>query len=350
MRRDPSLAVTPAATGSRPRTPKVLQIPGDHPYVRQIAPAQFRFAGSPREVPSPALSPRWAARRRGEFDIVHLHFGYEHLTDDDLRAWIGALEVPLVLTVHDLRNPHQASPDAHDRHLARLVPAAAAVLTLTDGAAAEIQRRWGRTAQVVPHPAVFDRDLPAVHHRVGGVVGIHLKDLRRNIVDVDRVIAAALAGAQAAGGRLRVDVHPGAVNRVPRGDFDLRVHKRFTDAELAGYLRELDAYVLPNRFGTHSGWLEACRDMGTRVVAPSCGYYADQWDDVLTYQHDEQSGLDPASLERAVHQALTSEPVAPADRRFRACQRELVQARHTEIYQHVHRAAGVSSKVERVAG
>lgn len=350
MRRDPSLALPPAATDIRTHTPRVLQIPGEHPYVQQIAPPEFRFGGSPCQVPSPALSPHWPARHRGEFDVVHLHFGYEHLTDDDLRDWIGALEVPLVLTVHDLRNPHQVSRDAHDRHLALLVPAAAAVLTLTAGAAAEIQRRWGRTAHVVPHPAIFDLDLPPAPHQDGKVVGIHLKDLRRNIVDHDRVIAAAAAGARAAGGRLRVDVHPGAVNRVPRGDFELRVHERFTDLELAGYLRELDAYVLPNRFGTHSGWLEACRDMGTRVVAPSCGYYADQWDDVLTYQHDEQSGLDPASLESAVQQALTSAPVAPADRRFRARQLELVQSRHIEIYQDVHRAAWVSSKVELAVG
>ena len=34
--------------------------------------------------------------------------------------------------------------------------------------------------------------------------------------------------------------------------------------------------VLPYRFGTHSGWLEACYDLGTAVVAPTCGFYAEQ--------------------------------------------------------------------------
>ena len=38
----------------------------------------------------------------------------------------------------------------------------------------------------------------------------------------------------------------------------------------------LDVSVLPYRFGTHSGWLEACFDLGTAVVAPSCGFYAEQ--------------------------------------------------------------------------
>ena len=30
------------------------------------------------------------------------------------------------------------------------------------------------------------------------------------------------------------------------------------------------------KFGTHSGLLEACRDLGTAVVAPACGAYGDQ--------------------------------------------------------------------------
>ena len=34
--------------------------------------------------------------------------------------------------------------------------------------------------------------------------------------------------------------------------------------------------VLPYRFGTHSGWLEACFDLGTAVIAPSCGFYRQQ--------------------------------------------------------------------------
>ena len=60
-----------------------------------------------------------------------------------------------VLTVHDLRNPHQHDAAVLERQLAVLVPAADVVLTLTDGAAAEIATRFGRAAEVVPHPAVF---------------------------------------------------------------------------------------------------------------------------------------------------------------------------------------------------
>ncbi|GLY15859.1 hypothetical protein Kisp01_28740 [Kineosporia sp. NBRC 101677] len=345
MRRDPALD---RPVGSSPR---VLQIPGDHPYVHQVCPSPFRFEGSPGAVPSPALTPQWLSQHRGEFDVVHLHFGYEHLDVDEMRHWImhlGRLRVPLVLTVHDLRNPHQDTPEAHDRHLDLLVPAAAVVLTLTAGAAAEIRRRWGRRAQVVPHPAIFDRSLLSRRPAPGPqkIVGIHLKDLRRNVVGPDQVVRAALSGAQAAGARLRIDLHPGVRNRpelqltrslAEQGLLDLVVHERFSDADLAGYLKGLHTYVLPNRFGTHSGWLEACRDTGTRIVAPSCGYYADQWDEVLTYQHDEVTGLSAASLTRAVRRSLEAGPVQPATPGFRAAQLQQVQAQHADVYRRAHR-------------
>ena len=45
--------------------------------------------------------------------------------------------------------------------------------------------------------------------------------------------------------------------------------------------------MLPYRFGTHSGWLEACFDLGTAVIAPSCGFYGQQHPcGVFTYTVD----------------------------------------------------------------
>ena len=73
---------------------------------------------------------------------------------------------------------------------------------------------------------------------------------------------------------------------VSTGHVEVRVHDFLSDAALWEYLAGLDVSVLPYRFGTHSGWLEACRDLGTTVVAPSCGFFAEQAP-VLTYVHDE---------------------------------------------------------------
>ena len=72
-------------------------------------------------------------------------------------AAVRAAGPALVVTVHDLRNPHDRDPSRHLEHLGILVTAADAVITLTPGAAAEIARRWSRTAAVVPHPTLLPR-------------------------------------------------------------------------------------------------------------------------------------------------------------------------------------------------
>ena len=149
------------------------------------------------------------------------------------------------------------------------------MLTLTDSAAAEIAERFGRTATVVPHPGLVVPQ-PGVVRRPG-LVGLHLKALRTNVLEPVDLVRTAAAAATAAGGRLRVDVHDTVdlADRLPQlrelaaaGALDLAVHPRFDDDELVRYLQTLSVSLLPYRFGTHSGWLEACRDVGTTVIAP----------------------------------------------------------------------------------
>ena len=81
--------------------------------------------------------------------------------------------------------------------------------------------------------------------------------------------------------------------------------------------------------------MEIARDVGTRVVAPSCGWFADQWSDVVTYGNDEEGGLDPVSLTAAVSAALTRPMPRPADRVWRAEQRDAVRHVHAEVYAQV---------------
>src|SRR6187551_3087012 len=105
---------------------RVLRVPGAHPYVDAcLGGVKDRSGGSPTQIPSPALDPAWISRHHHEFDSVHLHFGFEHLTVDEVRDWLETLaqyRLPLVLTVHDLRNPHHLSPQHHDAQLDLLVP------------------------------------------------------------------------------------------------------------------------------------------------------------------------------------------------------------------------------------
>ena len=95
--------------------------------------------------------------------------------------------------------------------------------------------------------------------------------------------------------------------------------------------------MLPYQFGTHSGWVELCRDLGTRVVAPDCGYYASQWPEVISYRNNEAAGLDPVSLSDAVEAACRRPPPPPSGRTGRLAQRDGARAAHDVLYREVTR-------------
>ena len=288
------------------------------------------------------LTAQWVHEHADEFDAMHVHFGFDAVSPEDLESVVAALrahEKPLVLTVHDLRNPHHESPEAHAAQLGVLVAAADELITLTPGAAAMILRRWGRNATVLPHPHVVP-DEWLKQPRIPGqsfVIGIHAKSLRANMDPIPLVDALLEALPTLPGAVLRVDAHTDVMTPgFPRHDealatrlqsladeglLELSVHDFFTDDELFAYLHGLDVSVLAYRFGTHSGWLEACHDLGTWVVAPDCGFYTDQRP-VLSYAASgptrQASFVDAV---RSAHEHWLAGEVAP---------RATVRGRHTE--------------------
>ena len=307
-----------------PRMLRIASVPSDHVYVRHLeplgAPCWVRLSDPPvpgappgQWWPSPVLEPAWVGRHAADFDIVHIHFGFEHRTPAELQALVATLRdlaKPLVLTVHDLVNPHLAVQAAHDAGLDVLVPAADALVTLTPGAAREIARRWGRRASVLPHPHVVE--LERLHRprpeRSGFLVGLH-STARAN--DGSGLVRSALADVVSAlpGARL----HPGH-------------ERRPDDEELWDHLATLDVLVLAYRFGTHSGFVEACHDLGTTVVAPRTGHLAEQHP-LIGY--DLGSG---SSLAAAIRRAHDERPCWQADPRSRARQREALAAAHAQLY------------------
>ena len=303
--------------------------------------------------PPAMLDAEWIAENHRSFDVFHVHFGFDAKTPDELRAVARALDearIPLVVTVHDLRNPHHADTALHDAQLSVLLEHAAEVVTLTPGAQRAIDDRWGRSARVLAHPHVvgWETMRRARPRRDEFVVGVHAKSLRANM-DVPAVTAVlAEAVRDLPGARLRIDVHdevfePGhhfyapdvgaGLERLAADDdaVDLRRHAYFSDAELWEYLIGLDVSVLPYRFGTHSGWLEACFDLGTAVVAPTCGFYGEQ-EPCETYGHDED-GLDADALIAAVRRAYEHRPAPRADVAQRHHQRRLLAVAHRELYE-----------------
>ncbi|MFD6288323.1 glycosyltransferase family 1 protein [Streptomyces sp. NPDC060205] len=345
---------------------RVASVPAGHVYVRHCADVEgrdevVRLADPrPNGAPSTAqgwwppvmLDPAWVSAHHDEFDVFHLHFGFDAQGPVALGDLVAALRrhgKPLVYTVHDLRNPHHPDPAPHRAALDVLVPAADRLVTLTPGAAAEIKKRWNREASVLPHPHVVEPQRIARPRspRQGFRVGVHAKSLRPNmaVLPVVRVLGETLA--ELPGAELVVNIHhevgdPSAHAYAPqvltelealagRGLLTLRMHDYFDDEQLWDYLTDLDLSVLPYTFGTHSGWLEACHDLGTPVAAPDCGFYAQQRP-CLTYGHTQDGGLDKESLQRAVLTAYRTRPAWRATVSQRAAERTLLAAAHRACY------------------
>ncbi len=313
-----------------PRRPPIVRplhvasVPCDHPYVAHLEPLDgpgsvLRLPDPPvpgapagQWWPSRVLDPGWLRRQRP--DVLHVHFGFEHLSEAELAGIVQTLAeigCPLVLTVHDLANPHLSDQAAHLSALAVLVAAAAAVLTLTPGAAAEIEQRWGRAAAVLPHPHVVPLDrLRPRPRRDTFVVGLHDKPRAGN--DPSSARDELTRTLQELGGRL---------SPTPA--------RRLTDDALWDRLRELDVLVLPYRHGTHSGFLEACADLGTTVVASRVGYLSEQQPH-LRYDREV-----PGSLAAALRRAYDERPRWQVSRADRARQRTRLAEAHTALYEQV---------------
>ena len=349
---------------------RIASVPANHVYVRHLGAPDgsdrvLRLADPAPDVahpepgqwwPPPMLSSDWVRAHRDDFDVMHVQFGFDAQPAAALSSLVAELRrwgKGLVYTAHDLRNPHHVDRRAHDEHLDVLIPAADEVITLTPGAAAEITRRWGRQPVVLPHPHVveFERFRPRSRRDDGWTVGVHAKSVRASMAPQPVVAALVDVVRELPGARLQVNVHHDVADdhgarhdpvlmRMLRaaqaeGDLDLVVHDFFSDEELWRYLESLDLSVLPYRFGTHSGWLEACFDLGTTVLAPTCGYYAEQRP-CLTYRHDER-GLDVPSLQAAVRAAYAQRPVWQASVEDRRQERAELAATHRAVYEGVLR-------------
>ncbi|RBY97103.1 hypothetical protein DQ237_05830 [Blastococcus sp. TF02-8] len=314
----------------------MVTIPPRDPYVDAVLPAGVTRVGDVAE-PSAWLDLGHLAAHADGVDVVHLHMGYGRLEPVAAEAWAEELQrlgVPLVVTVHQL-HATGGPASGEDAHLAAVLATAEVVLTLTPGAADDIAERFGRTAIVVAHPsvAVADPELGAERGLVGVRVGAA-------VPHPAALVRAALSGAVSGGGRLRVLVEeaelpalePAVVELAGAGQVELTVVRA---GEWAAQLQQVHVAVLPERCGTHSRDVEVCRDVGTRPVAPSCGWAADQWSEVVPYSHDDQGGVDPVSLAAAIGAALARPMPRPADRVWRDGQRDAVRQVHAEVYTQV---------------
>ncbi|MEH3089902.1 MAG: glycosyltransferase [Microbacterium arborescens] len=313
---------------------RIVAVPAGHPYVRRVTDAAGvvllpdpPVPGAAEGVwwPPAALDPDWIRTHADLADVLHVHFGTESFGAGHLTACVAAAHTagwPVVFTVHDLTHPQLADQTRYAAQLDELVPGADALITLTDGAAAEIRERWGREAAVLPHPAILGEGAsPVVAVSEELRVGMHLKDLRPGTDGpaAARALVGAVTLLREAGHhvvaeiRLHRSVRDDAARDEVRAVVEGRPHvtlieqDRLSDAALNAALGGLDACVLPYRSGSHSGWLELCWDLGVPVAAPRVGHFADQHRDGSTASFEPG---DAAGLAAALAALLAGEDAA----------------------------------------
>lgn len=290
---------------------RVVSVPAAHPYVDATADATAVEAVDPSSplslpqdawAPSPVFETGWVSENAHRFDVCHVHFGFEGCTQEQIDRFCRDLSAhgkPLVLTIHDLANPQLSAAEqpAYRAKLGTLAAAASQLLTLTPGAAAQIEHEFGRRPIVVEHPPL---DGPvqkargaappaAVRTHTGRhTVGVLFKDARPSI-DLDLVAALGRAiASQCPDWALQVVHHDRfrAGREEPARQLLAELStaercivsptERLGDDELAAWVSSLDLLALPYAHGTHSGLLELANDLGTRTLLPRIGYLGEQ--------------------------------------------------------------------------
>ncbi|MCJ1709498.1 glycosyltransferase [Microbacterium sp. VKM Ac-2923] len=298
-------------------------MPSAHPYVSAITdPVRVVRLADPQPPGAPVgqwwppqvLLPEWLEAHVDDFDLVHVHFGIESYSPDELRATVATLRRigrPLVYTVHDLENPQLTAQEDHRAALSVLAAGADALIALTDTAAAEVRAIARRPVDVIAHPTLLgngSRPHGDAHDAVR--VGVHLRDLRPNIdgVGTTATLVRAVADLRAHGAHIEAVVRmnervrdaeaAASIDRLAEGVDGITVERgaRLDDGALASWLADLDACVLPYRHGTQSGWAELCYDLAVPVVSTRVGHIAAQHPGDF---HSFEVG-DPVSLTRAI--------------------------------------------------
>lgn len=344
---------------------RIAAVPSAHPYVSAIAdPGRVTVLADPPPPGAPAgqwwppqvLLPEWLEAHADEFDLVHVHFGIESSSPDELRATVATLHRlrrPLVYTVHDLENPQLAAQETHLASLAVLAAGADALIALTDTAGAAVRDIARRPVTVIAHPTLLgDARRPTGNRHEAVRVGVHLRDLRPNIdgVGTTATLVRAVADLRAQGARVEAVVRmnervrdaeaAASIDLLAEGADGVTVERgaRLDDDALAAWLADLDTCVLPYRHGTQSGWAELCYDLAVPIVSTPVGHIAAQHPDDF---HAFTVG-DPVSLARAVMDATgraSSPPgsaarAAEVERRRveRRAELDSVRAAHVAVY------------------
>lgn len=339
----------------RSRPVRVASVPAGRGYVRALAhPGVW-------QLPDPAgpggrtfLDPAWVRAHADDFDVMHVHYGFESLEPAALGAVCDELRrrgKPLVYTVHTLPGDAGHPGARHQDEAMRVLLARAdRVIALTPEAARVIRRRFARAAVSLAHPHVVPLQwLRRERHRPqhSDAFRVALNFDREGHLSGPPLLRAALEAASRIDGlRLRIDlprdlVDPASaahepillglgIEAVNAGQADLHLHGDLADDELWAGLESVDALVLVHPCGRYPSLVEACRDLGTAVITPTCAYPglpAQQ-----RFKIGEGARPEPASLAAAMRAAMRTGRPEPPPLEERVKERATVAAAHHALY------------------
>jgi hypothetical protein len=270
---------------------RVLHVPLNTPYAQKIKLPGISIANGTRNVPELATI-EWVAGNLSEFDICHVHFfeltPAQTLSDCLIRCKENLKHI--VVTLHDIIPIHGCDPEAYAEKIRILMKETDAVVTLTIGAAKEIQRHSGRPVSVVTLPLGCVVEPMHRHWGMGArcqrpVRFAAFGSLRQNR-RIELLVQAFDELPADTDATLSLLVRPIGTTT----DFDLervrgyesprvsvRIAPAITDEEVIAFVAESSVLVLPYDRVCHSGQLELAFDMGVSVVAPIAGYLREQW-------------------------------------------------------------------------
>jgi len=311
--------------------PKVLSYPPRHIYVNRLHDVAAIFIERDELAPRLAhfYNLQWIRENEKKWDIVHFHFGWEQYPLEHITEVVAAhvrTGKPIVVTVHDTRNPHTKDSVADQAYLTVILHAASAVVTLTPSAASHIRDTYGVNVMVIPHGPLLTRDRMEHYRHVqhqtleAETIYVHLKGGRTNL-DWQRLLVMAPAIKRQSGYtlkfgvRINSDIHTYVSGMSEVYAEHIILQSEVTDDELYAEMIRHAAVLLPYRWGSHSGMIELAKDLGVPSIVYDTGHYEDQHPSFLVpYETDETDQL--AAIVHALNELRTGDvsPLATANR------------------------------------
>lgn len=283
--------------GDEVKAIQVVHVPARTPYARKLHDQTMQILNDTKvndlDVPRDATL-GWLLEHRPWhwLDVVHLHhLDFEptsHLTT--LLAECRRAGVGVVFTAHDLV-PVFADQATHHRILKVLAEQQVPFVCLTAAAVDEARRLFGASPVLIPHGYVMEPGTSArpASRPPGPTRFLLYGSLRRNR-DVELVLHCWRFARQLRNTSLHLLLR--APSRASLAEeagtwqaiLDHAVDPRLavdvlpfpSDAEVTEALGAADALVLPYRWASHSGQLEAALDSGVLPVAARTGFLPDQ--------------------------------------------------------------------------